>query len=75
MSLKEDYEYTPEVLKDYAFALQDLHRQILYSADDAGADPVSLAHFFLALSAMEQAEQHFKLAQYAQSRALTTGGG
>jgi hypothetical protein len=77
---KEICEYTPEVLTYYAsalqdlrLALQDLRRQLLFS-DETGADPVSLAHFFLALSAMEQAKQQFKLAQYAQSRALTTEG-
>lgn len=48
--------------------------------EESDADPATVQHYLLAISALEQAERHFKLARHFQVRAngeiaLGRGGG
>jgi len=61
--------FTPEELQDLSLKADSLISS-LRSVDTLPANADSEQHFLIALSLLQQASAHLKLAQYSQSRSL-----
>jgi len=70
MEHSDGIAYTPEELVSLSKRIEELRISVLCDFDMDGADPVSKQHFFLALSALDQAQCYMKVAALLQSRAL-----
>jgi len=67
---QEDAAFTPSTLQAYEKQSEKLHHDILFGTDDAGADPIAVQEYLVALSHLELARRHFALARQFQVRAL-----
>lgn len=65
-----DLEFTPATLRQLAKETEAFRHRVLYSLDDAGADPVAAQSYLLALGALEQAQRHFAMAELFQLAGL-----
>lgn len=63
-------EFVPEVLGGYAKRVQGLRNEVLCDVDTEASEPNAEQYFLLALSALDQAERFFRLAQLNQTQAL-----
>jgi len=63
----DDEPFTPETLEAYAKLTEDLRGHCLFSIDVAAANSEAEQQFLMALSHLELAQRHFKLAALKQS--------
>ena len=70
MEAEEPTLTATELLEKFARDTEKLRAEGLFEGlEDKGSDPFAVEHYLLALSALEQAHRHFKLASYFQVRA------
>lgn len=67
---EDDLPFTPQTLEDLGGKTEELYHHALFEVDAAGADVMAEQHYLIALSLIQQAQRHFKLAQYAQSQGI-----
>lgn len=68
--LDDDFEFTSNDISLMADNTERLRMIFLSSYDEAGTDPVATMHLLKALNNINQAVYDFRLAEYAQARAL-----
>lgn len=66
----DELPFTPQTLEHLGGKVEELYHHALFEVDTAGADVMAEQHYLIALSLIQQAERHFKLAQYAQSQGI-----
>ena len=67
---KDPKPFTPELMDWYRDRTEALRADVLFDTDGDPAEALAEQHFLLALTALEQAKTHFRLASIYQSRAL-----
>lgn len=66
----DELPFTPKTLEQLEEMTSELYHFALFEVDAAGAECMAEQHHLIALSLLQQAQRHFKLAQYAQSQGI-----